>query len=168
MNEKEIKNQIVKKYHNILSKAGFDFGLQNEPLQTFAFFVQSVFESQNLPVPEDLLAHNLNSNNPDNAISDDSRHNSNADSKEEFNYQQSNPIETNPINLPEFNLEMFRYLNTDKITAQNRNISCEDLCEYRKNITRNLAIFDNITGVRYKDSILEELKKICHGRNKDP
>lgn len=169
MNEYDIKSQLYQKYNKEIGEMMKKSEFFNMSLSMGAKYISFIFESKNISCPPDVLKYvqqDSTGNDQESSIngnenSDDALQAAILSSKEEFNQQQrNNSIESKPVNIPEFNISMFRYLNTDQKTAQQRNISSEELFEYRKNIVKDLATFDSITGVRYKDSILQELKKI--------
>lgn len=171
MNNNEIKNQLYKSYSKELEEADIskrDFF--NLPLDMAVTTISSILESKGLECPPDVYAHikdgsissqHTSGSIDSSTISDDASFQmAIQNSKEEFNRQQNSYNDMKPLNLPTFDISKFRYLKTDESTAQERNISCEELLEYRKSLTKGLAAFDSIVGIRYRDSIKEESKKI--------
>lgn len=169
--ENEIKNQLFQKYSKELKAVETsrrDFF--NLPLSEAASRISFYFESEGLECPPDVCMYIDESNsfqnasNPgdDNADSNDQLQMAIQASKEEFNRQQQNSYaEMKPLNIPSFDISKFRCLNTDENTAQQRGISCENLLEYRKDLVKDLATFDDIVGIRYKD-LIEKYKNITN------
>lgn len=160
----EIKKQLFIKYSKEIKELGFTATeFQKLELTAAARNINFIFDSKGQECPPDLLKYlgDESDNDQEVAGSYDSNGDSNDPiqmaiqaSKEEFSrQQQASFTEMKQLNIPSFDISKFRYLSTDEEIAQQRGISCEKLFENRKDIVKDLANFDDVVGIRYKDLI---------------